>query len=174
MMSSNGNIFRATGHLCGEFTGHRWIPRTKASAAELWCFFYHRLNKRLGKQSWVGWFETSSRSLWRHCNDNCRLACRKISLLLDLCNSSLSHIHYSDVIMSAMASQITGVSIVCSTVCSGAHKKTSKLRVTCLYEGNPSMIGGFLLKRASNTENVSLWWRHHAKMYCSSMTKTRN
>ena len=28
--SSNGNIFRVTGHLCGEFTGHRWIPRTKA------------------------------------------------------------------------------------------------------------------------------------------------
>ena len=30
--------FRVTGHLCGEFTGHRWIPRTKASDAELWCF----------------------------------------------------------------------------------------------------------------------------------------
>ena len=27
--SSNGNIFRVTGPLCGEFTGHRWIPRTK-------------------------------------------------------------------------------------------------------------------------------------------------
>ena len=39
MTSSNGNIFRVTGHLCGEFTGHRWIPRTKASDAELWWFF---------------------------------------------------------------------------------------------------------------------------------------
>ena len=38
MTSSNGNIFRVTGHLCGEFTGHRWIPRTKASDAELWYF----------------------------------------------------------------------------------------------------------------------------------------
>ena len=36
----NGNIFRVTGHLCGEFTGHRWIPRTKASDAELWCFLW--------------------------------------------------------------------------------------------------------------------------------------
>ena len=26
------------------------------------------LNSRLGKQSWGWWFETSSRSLWRHCN----------------------------------------------------------------------------------------------------------
>ena len=38
MTSSNGNIFRDTGPLCGEFTGHQWIPHTKASDAELWCF----------------------------------------------------------------------------------------------------------------------------------------
>ena len=38
MTSSNGNIFRVTGPLCGEFTGHRWIPLTMASDAELWCF----------------------------------------------------------------------------------------------------------------------------------------
>ena len=38
MTSSNGNIFRVTGPLCGEFIGHRWIPITKASDAELWCF----------------------------------------------------------------------------------------------------------------------------------------
>ena len=40
MTSSNGNIFRVTGHLCGEFTALRWIPRTKASDAELWCFLW--------------------------------------------------------------------------------------------------------------------------------------
>ena len=38
--------------------------------------------------------------------------------------------HYSDVIMSVMASQITGVSFVYSTVCSGAvQRETSKLRL---------------------------------------------
>ena len=40
MTSSNGNIFRVTGHMCGEFTGPRWIPRTKASDAKLWCFLW--------------------------------------------------------------------------------------------------------------------------------------
>ena len=40
MTSSNGNIFRVTGHLCGEFTCHRWIPRAKASDAELWWFHW--------------------------------------------------------------------------------------------------------------------------------------
>ena len=67
--SSNGHIFRVTGPLCGEFTGHRWIPHTKASDAELWCFFDLRMNKRLSKQSWRWWFETLSRPLWRHCNE---------------------------------------------------------------------------------------------------------
>ena len=37
MTSSNGNIFRVTGHLCGEFTGPRWIPLTKPNDADLWC-----------------------------------------------------------------------------------------------------------------------------------------
>ena len=40
MTSSNGNIFRVTGHLCGEFTAHRWIPRTTASDAMLWSFLW--------------------------------------------------------------------------------------------------------------------------------------
>ena len=31
-------------------------------------FFDLRLNKRLSKQSWGWWFESPSRSLWRHCN----------------------------------------------------------------------------------------------------------
>ena len=33
MTSSNENIFRVTGPLCGEVTGYRWIPHTKASDA---------------------------------------------------------------------------------------------------------------------------------------------
>ena len=64
MTSSNGDIFRATGPLWGEFTGHRWIPLTKASDAELWCFLYLCLNKWLSKQSRRWWFETSSRPLY--------------------------------------------------------------------------------------------------------------
>ena len=49
----------------GKFTGDRWIPRIKASDAEL-CLFYMRPNKRFRKQSWGWWFETPSRSFWRH------------------------------------------------------------------------------------------------------------
>ena len=70
MTSSNGNIFHVTGHLCGELTGQRWFPRTKASDAELWYFFDLRLNKRLSKQSRGWWLETPSHPWWRHRNDD--------------------------------------------------------------------------------------------------------
>ena len=40
MTSWNGNIFRVTGPLWGTSAGHRWIPLTKASDAELWCFLW--------------------------------------------------------------------------------------------------------------------------------------
>ena len=68
MTSSNGNIFRVTGHLCGEFTGHRWIPCTKAVTRSFDAFFDLRPNKQLSKQWWGWWSETPSCPLWRHRN----------------------------------------------------------------------------------------------------------
>ena len=41
-------------------------------------------------------------------------------------------------------------------------KKTSKLRVTGLCVGNSPMTAEFPAQMASNAENVSIWWRHHA------------
>ena len=40
-------------------------------------------------------------------------------------------------------------------------KETSKLRVTGLCVGNSPMTGKFPAQKASNAENVSIWWRHH-------------
>ena len=63
--SSIGNIFRVTGPLCGEFTGHRWIPRTKASDAAPRLFLWSAPGQT-DEQT----IETlmPSRSLWRHCD----------------------------------------------------------------------------------------------------------
>ena len=44
-------------------------------------------------------------------------------------------------------------------------KKTSKLRVTGLCEGDSPVTGEFLAQRANNVENGSIWWRHHAIAY---------
>ena len=40
-------------------------------------------------------------------------------------------------------------------------QKTSKLRVTGLCEGNSTVTSEIPAQRASNAENVSIWWRHH-------------
>ena len=67
MASTNGNIFRVTGPLCGEFAGHRWIPPPRKvtrmfslTCAWTWTF--------VDKQSRRRWYGTWSRWLWRHCN----------------------------------------------------------------------------------------------------------
>ena len=70
--------------------------------------------------------------------------------------------HCSDVIMGTVASQITSLTSVYSTVYSGEYKKkTSKVRVTGLCEGNLPVTGEFPAQGASNAENVSIWWLHH-------------
>ena len=58
-------------------------------------------------------------------------------------------IHYNDIIMSAMVSQITTLTIVYSTVCSRCRsKKTSKLRITGLCAKNLPMTSEFSAQRA--------------------------
>ena len=54
MTSSNENIFRETGSLCGEFTGPGEFPTQRPVTRSFDVFFDLRLNKPLSKQSW-GW-----------------------------------------------------------------------------------------------------------------------
>ena len=58
--------------------------------------------------------------------------------------------HYSDTIMSAMTSQITSVSIVCSNACTGQRKHQSSASLAF------PVTGEFPAQRASNAENVSI------------------
>ena len=48
-------------------------------------------------------------------------------------------------------------------------KKTSKLRVIGLCAGNQLVTVEFPAQRASNTENVSIWWRHHGKNWIHTL-----
>ena len=64
MTSWNGDIFRVTGLLCGEFTDPQ-RPETRSFDV----FFDLWLNKPSSKQSGRWWFETPSSPLWRHCNE---------------------------------------------------------------------------------------------------------
>ena len=85
--------------LCGEFAGDWWIPRTNGQLRGK-CF--HLM--------------TSS------CSPKMRIASIPLSRLIQ-CQWIDRQPHYSDVIISAMASRIAGVSTVYSTVCSGADQR---------------------------------------------------
>ena len=65
-----------------------------------------------------------------------------------MCNQSQRwQNHYSEVIMNAMASLITSLTIVYSNVYSGRSMKTSKLHVTGLCAGNSPVTGEFPAQR---------------------------
>ena len=171
MTSSNGNIFRVTGYLCGEFTVPRWIPRTKPATRSFCVFFDVRLNKR---PDWVNNDEAGD--LRRHsahydviemihaCGVTLCVEAQMpdwlpksptpygviklqwvnrgfwpVHTVLNTVTSLhtfLSHnelTHYTDVIMGTMASQITSLTIVYSTVYSGEdqrkHQSSASLAV---------------------------------------------
>ena len=115
--------------------------------------------------------------------------------LIACCNKFLfpteNNAYYGDVIMGAIASQITSlaytacVSNNASLTLQWRHnelhgvpnhqphdcllnrlfrrrsKKTPKLHVTGLCAGNSPGRGEFPAQMANNAENVSIWWRHH-------------
>ena len=67
--------------------------------------------------------------------------------------------------MGAVASQITSLVIVYSIGYSDAdqsiHQSSASLAFVRGIIGE--LTGEFLTQMASNAENVSIWWRHHAK-----------
>ena len=70
--------------------------------------------------------------------------------------------HYSDVIMSTIAFQMTGVLIVWPIVCSGTYQRKHQSSASMAF------VRGFHRwpvdsphKGPSNTGNVSIWWRHN-------------
>ena len=100
------------------------LPAQRPVTRSFDVFFDLRLNKQLSKQSWGWWFETLSRPLWRHCNvinqnDGTTIwppFCYGYILLK-------RYQHYGDVIMGTMASQISSLIIVYSTVYSDRDQR---------------------------------------------------
>ena len=69
-------------------------------------------------------------------------------------------IHYNDVIMGAIASQITILTIVNSTVYSDVDQRKHQSSASLACAGNSPGTVEFPAHIASNAENVSIWWRH--------------
>ena len=123
MTSPNGSIFRVTGPLCGDFTGHRLIPRTKASDAELWCFLWSALWRNGCENNREAGNLRGHRS---HYDVIVILGAHDCNECPSILVSTFSMMHYGDVLMGAIASQITGISIVYSIVFPCADQRKHK------------------------------------------------
>ena len=74
---------------------------------------------------------------------------------------SLFSCHYIDVIMTTVASQITSLAIIYSTVQADTDKKNIIAPRHWPLCGEFTGTGEFPTQMASYAENVSIWWRHH-------------
>ena len=65
--------------------------------------------------------------------------------------------YYDDIIMGAIASLITSLTIVYSTVYSDGDQRKHQSSASLAFV----VPGEFPAQMASNAENTSIWWRHH-------------
>ena len=140
MTSSNGNIFRVTGPLCGEFTGPGEFPTQRPVTRSFDVFFDLRPNKRVGKQPWGWWFGTPSWSLWRQCNGYV------IIPLIYFMNSTIEYqhhtalfIHYSCLLLLNQCFYMTNA--VCNIICIGHW-----FAMWCGHTSHEEVLGASLLR----------------------------
>ena len=168
MTSSYGNIFRVPGLLAfcggnspvtGELPAQRPVTRSFDSFVDL------RLNKRLSNTRNAGnlrhhrtYYDVTSGGI---AMIKFRESEQDLNLQRDICTAG---VHYCDVIMFAMASQITSLAIIYSTVYSGAdQRKHHSSALLAFVRGIHRWPVNSPQKMASNAENVSIWWRHHGR-----------
>ena len=141
MTSSNRNIFRVTGPLCGEFTGPGEFPTQRPVTQSFYVFFDLCLNKRLSKRSWGRWFETLSWSLWRHSN-GLRVAGNWYSPFLFAVNINCDMNYYQLI----------------------RETTTYLSRLPWIHPGTPLKVNGVSGNIPGNMTNQRLWvWRQNPK-----------
>ena len=138
----------------------------------LWLFYLTIPSQNLN-QYWLDFLRMPwSVITFHNAPDTTNKMLEKVLLSFFLLKSPLNHwvnvnllIHYRNVIMSAMASLITGILIIFSTVwtvCSGAdQRKHQSPALPAFFEGNSSMTWEFPAQKASDAESVSIKWRHY-------------
>ena len=105
-----------------------------------------------------------NRRTYLDCVDILQVDARHFGVSIWMClngrlTSCCVDVHYDDVVMGAIASHITSLTIVYTTVYwdsdQSKHQSSASLAfVWGIHRG----------QRASYAENVSIWWRHHGKL----------
>ena len=74
--------------------------------------------------------------------------------------------------MTTMASQITSLTVVYSTVYSDADQRKHQSSTPLAFVWGITGTGEFPAQRASYAENVSIWWRHHVVFVMSGSSQS--
>ena len=88
----------------------------------------------------------------------CELENGVFSLAMGFTGTILVIVHYSDVIVGAMTSQITASRLFTQPFIQAQIKENIKA------PRHWPLCGEFTAQMASNADNVSIWWRHHATL----------
>ena len=72
-------------------------------------------------------------------------------------------VHYIDVIMTTIASQITSLTVVFSTVYSDVDQRKHQSSASLAFVWGIHRDRWIPRTKGSYAENVSIWWRHHAE-----------
>ena len=160
-------ICRETSSVTGEFPSQRPVTRSFD------IFFDLHLNKWLNKQSCGWWFDTPSCLLWHHCDVNFELNSNwNPARVLGVHDTEegwhrLENVWYSGISLRWRHNERDAVSnhqlhdCLPKRLLRRRSKNPSKLPVTGLCGGNSPVTVEFPAQRASNAEDVSIWWRHH-------------
>ena len=145
----------------GEFPTQRPVTRSFD------VYFDLRPNKWLSKQSWGWWFETLSCSLWRH-----RYGHHRKGRGLGKEGSGSSHEPVLYLYMKASYITMTSqwarwrlkspaLGLFTELFIQMQIKENTKAPRHWPLCGEFTGTGEFPAQKASNAENVSIWWRHH-------------
>ena len=142
--------------LRGEFTGHRWIILLDQWRGALIFSLICAWMNRLVNNSEAG-------DLRRHRDHYDVIVLLQVFILKTLHSKAVALLQWRGVTLEWPHNGQDSVSNHQPHDCLLRHrsKKTSKLRVTGLCARNSPGTGKFPAQRASNAENVSIWWRHH-------------
>ena len=183
-MSSNGNIFCMTGHLCGEFTG-------PVNSSPHKCQWHGALMFSL-ICAWINGWGNNDEAGYLRCHQThlhvdvmiflfgVGVGDKTLELELvvqhkDIVSNNADHplIIPSGVPLQWRHNECDGISnhqhheCLLNPLFRHRSKKISKLHVTGLCEGNSLVTCEFPAQRASKAEKVSILWCHH----CSQLLK---
>ena len=157
----------------GEYPTQR--PLTKSFGV----FFDLRLNKRLSKQSRRHWFETPSRSLWRHSNGIASIpSWHSGSALLNLDSVLLwwqNHFNGSNSRMTGCLGWGVKVVIVhfADTQIQIYITRASRINI-CLFDIGVFISTPLSMNTVLNCKSNSLWWYHVINYILPSLAHIQN